>query len=173
MIFPVYEFRPRPGIFSQPPLRYAEGQWIADDGEYDICFIGSNSGDNYSLYFKPSYQKNIVCSWLTGHWTSNVKEHPHGNPWHYALREGETVWGGDWGSRNDPNCRAGDAGMSKISSAYGCANGRHVEMHADDKHIAAGLVRDRETKTTFHFPLDLRCMYCDAVAPVACEGIAA
>lgn len=173
MIFPVYEFRPLPNMFTRPPLRYAEGKWIEDDGEYDICFIGSWHRDNHSLYFSPSYQKNIVCSWLTGHWSQPVYEHPGDNAWHYALREGETQWGGNWGRDRHPNTLAGDAGMSKASSLYGCANGRHVETKANDRHIAAGLVRDRETKEVFRFPAGLRCMYCDASAPIECTALEA
>lgn len=170
LVWPAFEFRPLPGFFKQPPLRYAEGRWIEDDGEYDTCFIGSWGGENYSLYFNPPYQRNIVLSWLTTHWTQRVVGHPrNGNPWHYALREGATECGGDWGAYNHPNRRAGDAGMSKVASQFGCANGRHIELKPNDPHIAAGLLRNRESKEVFRFADGLTCMYCGAAAPIKCE----
>jgi hypothetical protein len=156
---PVYEFRPLPEVFNAA-RRFANGQWIPDDGEYDIAFIGFSPAP-VCLYVHHSYQKNIVASWLTTHWTVFQPNHPRGNPWHYALREGETAWGGDWGSRQHENHKAGDAGMNKLAAEAGCANGWHVELDkAHDKHIAAGLVRDRETKEIFTFPKRLVCMYC-------------
>jgi len=44
--FPVYEFRPHPD-WSGPFLRYAEGAWIADDGEHDLAFAAP---DNFMAY---------------------------------------------------------------------------------------------------------------------------
>lgn len=169
MIWPVYEFRPLPGFFKMPPRRYAEGKWIEDDGEYDICFIGTWGRENWSLYFEPPNHKNIICSWLTGHWTSSVQEHPRANPWHYALRDGQTEWGDTWGRDKHPNVRAGDAGMNKVCAEFRSASGRHIEMKPSDKHIAAGLLRNRETKEVFRFPDRLTCMYCGVEAPIKCD----
>lgn len=162
MIWPVFEFRPLPGLLKGDIRRYAEGKWLDDDGEYDVCFINHS----ISLYFEPPYQRNIICSWLTGHWSLDVADHAGGNPWHYALREGATDWGGDWGRNSHPNYKAGSAGMNEICRLHSCANGRHVEMKATDKHIAAGLLRNRETKEVFRFPHGLTCMYCGSAAPV-------
>src|SRR5690606_33850230 len=111
MLHPVYEFRPLPDAFptnfcrGKEVFRYADGQWLPDDGEYDIAFV---SGP-FCLMVELPYQRNIIWSWLTGHWQANEPRHPHGNPWHYMLREGETEWGGNWGRDNHPNRRAGDA----------------------------------------------------------------
>jgi hypothetical protein len=160
---PVYEFRPLPDVFKTAwgeVRRYADGQWIPDDGEYDIAFIGFEPAP-VCLYVEHSNQKNIVAAWTTGHWSAFEKNHPRGNAWHYALREGETVWGGTWGREQQENYRAGQSGMSKLCSEVRCANGRHVELNKpDDPHIAEGLVRDRETKALFTFPSRLVCMYC-------------
>lgn len=160
---PVYEFRPLPGMFNTawgPVRRYADGQWLPDDGEYDIAFIGLSPAP-ICLYVEHSHQKNIVASWTTGHWSGFEKAHPRGNAWHYALRDGETEWGGDWGRERHENYRAGRAGMDKICGEQRCANGRHIELNMpNDPHIVAGLVRDRETKELFTFLQRLMCMYC-------------
>lgn len=164
MLIPTYEFRPLPDSFrpGYGIRRYADGQWVDDDGEYDIAFIA----DGVCLYFQPGYQRNIICSWLTTHWSGGVADHPRANPWHYALRAGETEWGGPWGRDSHPNERAGSAGMAKLCSECGCASGHHVEFHADDPIIAAGLLRERDTKKVFDWPRGMICMYCGIDAPV-------
>lgn len=167
---PVYEFRPLQDFFIGAVRRYANGAWLPDDGEYDIAFIGHARSDNYRypccLYVAYSHQKNIVAGWTTGHWSAYEPLHPGGNAWHYSLKDGETEWGGDWGGRNHLNKKAGDSGMSKMSSENGCANGRSVDLRKpNDKHILAGLVRDHTTKELFQFPGRLVCMYCGAEYP--------
>lgn len=165
IVRPVYEFRPLPDIFKtawSPVRRYADGKWLEDDGEYDIAFIGRTPAP-VCLYVDYSYQKNILAGWTSGHWSAFEKGHPRGNAWHYALRDGETEWGGDWGRERHENSRAGRSGMDKMCSEHRCSNGWHVELsNPDDRHILAGLVRDRETKELFTFPSRLVCMYCGA-----------
>jgi hypothetical protein len=156
----VYEFRPLPGFFTGEIRRYADGQWMADDGEYDLAFINS-LGAPICLYFSPGYQKNIIGSWIDGHWQAMERRHPRGNPWHYALAEGETDWGGDWGRDGHENERAGRNGMDKLCSEVRGANGRHVEpTKMNDPHILAGLVRNRETGALLVPPREPICMYC-------------
>jgi hypothetical protein len=159
LLWPVYEFRPLPGFFVGPVRRYADGAWIEDDGEHDLAFI-NESGAPVCLYVCLPYRKNIICSWTTGHWSAFDPAHPNGNAWHYALRDGEKDWGDGWGRDSHPNERAGRAGMDKLVGERRCANGRHVEFHANDKHIAAGLMRERDTGNVFRFADDLTCMYC-------------
>lgn len=159
----VYEFRPLAGELCGPVRRYANGAWLEDDGEYDLAFISGGYGPPVCLMFEPGYQKNIIYSWLTTSWTATVKKHEDGNPWHYALAAGETSWGGGWNRDNHPNAKAGREGMSYLSKEQGCANGRHVEFRNQDKHIMAGLVRDRETKEIFHFATDMKCHLCGTV----------
>lgn len=160
---PVYEFRPIPGDFRGDVRRYAEGEWLPDDGEHDLAFLGR--GDTFApicLYVEHPYQRNITAGWLTDDWRIAQRAHPRGNPWHYALRDGETEWGGDWGRERNLNYQAGQCGMSKMAGEHGCANGRHVDLsRPDDRYVAAGLVRDRETKGIFTFPERLVCMYCE------------
>lgn len=170
ILWPVYEFRPLSTSFrpSVGVRRYAEGGWLPDDGEYDLAFIA----DGVCLMFEPPYQRNIICSWLKTHWSGSVKDHPRGNPWHYALRHGTTEWGGDWGRDHHPNRLAGCAGMNKMCSERGASSGQHVEMRADDPIIAAGLLRERDTKKVFSWPDNLTCCYCGASPkfPARCEA---
>ena len=163
----VYEFRPLPDFFAGEFRRYAEGGWIPDDGEYDLAFIGKARVGYYSccLMVEARGHEGILCAWLTTHWTENVSKHPKGNPWHYALREGFSDWGLS-SDHNSENRRAGDSGMSKMASECGASNGSHVEFNIADKHIAAGLLRNRETKEVFVWPEGMKCMYC-GLAPSA------
>jgi len=172
--FPIYEFRPLATSFGRAwddeVRRYADGEWIIDDGEHDLAFVRGTT----CLYVALPYQKNILWSWVTGHWSAFEPEHPRGNAWHYMLRDGEAVWGGNWGRDNHPNEKAGRYGMNRQSGIHGCANGTHVDFHLGDKHIAAGLVRVRDTKEVVRFPEKPCCMYCgdDAKALLTrcCEG---
>jgi hypothetical protein len=165
-----WEFRPLPDFFSGKFRRYANGLWLDDDGEYDLAFIGRSEHSPCCLYVDGECRENIVCSWPTTSWSARVAGHPGGNAWHYALRDGTTKWGNirdDY--RNSPNRRAGDAGMSKMSSECGCSNGHRVDFQLDDPYIAAGLLRNAETKEVFKWPAGMRCMYCgiEAIPPIS------
>jgi len=169
--WPVYEFRPLPGTFRGEFRRYANGAWLPDDGEHDVAFIGhAESGDGWTfpccLYIDLPYYENIVCSWLTGHWSVTERRHPRGNAWHHALREGATEWGEPWGRDSHLNYCAGREGMAQMASDHRCCNGRLVEMHANDPHIAAGLLRERDTKRVFTWPESVKCMYCGDEEPL-------
>ena len=161
--FPVVEFRPLPNSIVGEVRRYANGKWVADDGEYDLAFISSSfaeaMGFPICLMFEHSHQRNIVTKWFDGSWRAREPRHPNGNPWHYVLREGETKWGGEWGHESHPNYIAGRSGMNKLSSEFRCANGKHISMDIGDQHVAAGLVRDRETGLVLTIPHG-PCMYC-------------
>lgn len=167
----IYEFRPTPSYFNGGFRRFADGRWIEDDGEYDLAFIG-NSGAPICLYFQPNYRANIICSWLSTHWSAKVARHPNGNAWHYATRDGTPDWGAtaDHEYFNGANRLAGDSGMSKLCGEFSCANGRHVEFKANDKHIAAGLLREKESKLVFRWPHDLKCCYCGDPVQFAAEA---
>lgn len=161
LLHPVYEFRPLPDAFPQRTrgedvFRFADGEWVADDGEYDIAFVCGN----FCLMVELPYQRNTIWQWTTGHWSGFEPKHPRGNAWHYMLRDGETDFGGDWGRDRHPNSKAGKAGMNRQCGIYHCSNGLHVEFHLGDPHIAAGLVRDRDTKKVVTFPDIPCCIYC-------------
>lgn len=158
---PVYEFKLLPSSISGDVLRYADGAWLPDDGQYDIAFIGVDSP--FCYYIDHGYQKNITFGWFTKHWSSREPRHPDCNAWHYALAYGETEWGGDWGRERHENSRVSRKGMDKVASRMGCANGRGIKLTNKDPHIDAGLVRDRVTKEIFKQPSNPVCMYCGDV----------
>ena len=160
---PVYEFRPLPGFFRASFHRYADGAWVPDDGEYDLAFASVAFG-SLCLYVEHPYPANLRWSWLTTDWRGSIAEHPRGNPWHYALCDGASEFGKDWGRDRHPNSLAGRSGMNWACAQASCASGRHVEFHPFDPHIRAGLVRDRETKAILVPPDDLRCVYCGGLA---------
>jgi hypothetical protein len=145
--------------------RYAEGKWIPDDGEYDLAF----AADRMCLYIDPSYQKNIRWRWVDKHWSSFEPNHPRGNAWHYMLAEGEKEWGGPWGRDAHPNSIASKSGMDLMCAEYRCANGDPISFDLREPHIAAGLVRDRDTKAVLTFPEKPICMYCGPLAFRASE----
>lgn len=161
MLWPVYEFRPLPRHIGETLLRFADGQWIADDGEYDIAFVSYGLGPAFGLGIDLPYQKNIIWSGLTGHWTARDHDHPRNNPWHYMLRDGETEWGGAWHERDvHPNMLARRKAMDHCCAINRCANGRGPRFEIGDPYIAAGLVRVRDTREVVTFPERPQCMYC-------------
>jgi hypothetical protein len=160
----IYEFRPLPDYFRGGFRRYAEGKWIPDDGEYDLAFISSGYGAPMCLYVETPHYPNIICSWVTTHWAAYEPKHPHGNAWHYALKDYSIGWGpSNENYRKTTNALAGESGMTELCRKYRCANGDYVEFHADDAHIAAGLLRNRQTKEMFKWPEGMTCMYCGAI----------
>lgn len=155
----VWEFRPADMAICGPTRRFAEGRWIEDDGEYDLAFI-SGSGTPICLYIDLPYRRNIIGAWLTTDWRSKLLSHPHGNPWHYSLRDKATDWGGYWARDVHPNHLAGKAGMDVLCSEQSCANGRHVELTSPaDRHVAEGLVRRRDSKEIY-VPGPMECHLC-------------
>lgn len=157
----IYEFRPLPndpwlkGGFGDL-LRYADGKWIQDDGEYDVAFVKWNM----VLYVSLHYQKNILWKWTTKHWSANEPLHRSGNPWHYHLRDGQKEWGGNWGRDRHVNTVVGSQSMKYSCSLANCANGHGPEFDLNDPYIKAGLVRDRDTKAIVVPPEHPECMYC-------------
>lgn len=156
-LWPVYEFRPLPEDIQYGDLyRYAGGKWIPDDGEYDLAF--SIRAMHY--YVDLPFHKNIIWSWVTKHWSSYEPKHPNGNAWHYALREGETEWGGAWNKEKHRNTIASRSSSTFTCKRMRCANGRGPEFKIGDPYIKAGLVRRADTKEVVVFPEKPKCMYC-------------
>jgi hypothetical protein len=172
-LWPVYEFRPHPRDFRSTVLRYADGAWLPDDGEWDVAFVSYGMGAPLGLYVRLPYQRNIIWSGLTSHWADSTHDHPNANPWHYLLRDGETEWGGAWGRDSHPNTIAGDAAMNKCSSINRCANGTGPEFQHGNRYIAAGLLRERDSNAIVKPPAALICMYCGANWARAAQGMSA
>lgn len=114
LLWPVTEFRYLPKDFTRDIRRYANGEWIPDDGEYDLAFIGFNNGFPMCLYVSHPYQKNIVYSWTTGHWSEKQPLHKSLNAWHYELRPGTNKCGGAWNRDRHPNELACRSGVNKL-----------------------------------------------------------
>ncbi len=176
-----FELRPPEGFFRGEVRRYADGEWLPDDGEWDVAFIGmanaaeDGTGNAFTypccLMYEPPYYKNITWRWLTTHWGSHIEGHPQGNPWHYSLRPGATEWGESIPHGSHPNYIAGREGMSKMSAEHSCSNGRHAEFRAGNDIIEAGLLRRVSDKAVVVVPDEPECMYCgQAWLPSALTG---
>lgn len=159
LLFPIYEFRPDKISGATNLIRYNNGNWIKDDGEYDIAFISMDMP--FAFYVRLPYQKNLAWSWCkNSDWRANVSKHPNGNAWHYMSRDGSNdVWG-EWNREKHPNTIAGNMAMYKCCEMRGCANGRSVEFNVNDKTIKNKLLRLVESKEIINPPKIFECCYC-------------
>lgn len=159
LLFPIYEFRPDKISGATNLIRYNNGNWIKDDGEFDIAFVSMNQP--LAFYVNMPYQKNLAWSWCKNmDWGAYVSKHPNGNAWHYMSRDGSNdIWEG-WDRNNHPNEIAGRLAMNKCSETRGCANGRGVEFNVSDETIKSGLLRLVETKEIIKAPKIFECCYC-------------
>ena len=160
-IFPVYEFRPLDT--GRKLLRYNNGNWIEDDGEYDICFITDDRLDApFCYYVHIPYKTNLQWSWCkNGNWGGHVAKHPNGNAWHYQSKDGDkNIWDSWDGRDKHQNEKSGRIGMDKLSKKEGCANGRGPKFHIGDPYIISGILREKETKKVVSFPETFNCIYC-------------
>ena len=160
--FPIYEFRPL-NEGGRKLLRYNGGNWIEDDGEYDLCFITDDNKDApFSFYIDLPYRKNQLWSWCKDmNWgRTDIANHPNGNAWHYMTKDGTSEMDESWDRGRHPNIVAGDLGSSILAKKNGCANGRGVQFYVNDIHILKGLVRYAETKETVKIPDVFKCKYC-------------
>lgn len=156
--FDVYEFRPE-GIFSGGLMRYNNGNWIEDDGEYDIAFVCLEE-QSYA-YISLPYRKNLQWSWCKNmNWGAYVHKHPNGNAWHYMSKDGEKDILDSWDRDDHPNTKAGKVAGNYCADIKGCANGRGIQMNMSDKSIEIGLVRNVKTKDVLVFPKIFTCIYC-------------
>jgi len=158
--FPVYEFRPL--VTGRKLLRFNNGDWIEDDGEYDLAFITDDNLDApFCYYIDLPYKKDLEWSWVKdGNWGGYVSAHPNGNPWHYQYKGDGRSLDQDWNRSNHPNIKAGEIGMNKTSKKYSCANGRSASFEIGDPYILAGLLREKSSKRVIKFPNTFRCVYC-------------
>ena len=157
----VFEFRPLSSE-SNGLLRYAEGKWIEDDGEFDIAFASGKTycGAPYGIYLgMPSYN-NLLWSYVYhGQWGDTIEEHPQGNAWHYMTSDGKK-WSGYWEELIHPNVIVQDKATNKCYEIHRCANGGGPEFRINDPYIKAGLVRIKETEEIVKFPEIFKCCYC-------------
>jgi len=106
---------------GQELLRYANGQWIPDDGEYDLAFAHGVFAYYVSL---PNYS-NIIWSWRDIELTRTfLPEYLHKYAKAHHLYTTDNLPMQHWDNDQHPNKIAGDSAMHKVSSIHGCANGR-------------------------------------------------
>lgn len=160
MKFPVYEFRPIADDFSNY-FRYNNGNWIKDDGEYDLVFCYGVIWIGVNL----PHRENILWSYCKDmNWMAKVNQHPDNNPWHYMLKDSAKGWGEFWKNRyNHPNIIANDIARNYVSKNTGCANGTFVDFNVCDKVIKASKLRIRDTKEIVKVPKKFNCMYCGEI----------
>ncbi len=145
--------------------RYNGGNWIPDDGEYDLAFLGfDSSGFPVCVYLDIDGDKNIQWHWTKNGISGNhVAEHPNGSCWHYMLFPGKTDFDDGFDTfYNHPNNLAHDSASSVHSELLknGCLNGRGPDFYIGDDYIKAGLLRDANTKEVIKFPKIFKCMDC-------------
>ena len=159
MINDVYEFRPIINDRWYEIRRYADGKWIPDDGECDLAFAYMERGAPMVLFVEMPYRKFLLWS-LMRREGEEIKKHPRENPWHYMYVKGKKQLGRSWDKDKHPNEIAGRSGMNFMANKHSCSNGRGVDFNPTDKHIKAGLVRNRETKEIIKPPEIFDCCYC-------------
>jgi len=163
LLFPVYEFRP---LYKGSLVRYNNGKWTDDDGEYDIAFY---TADNvFSFGVDLPYYDNILWSWCKDmQWGSYVNGHPVGNAWHYSTKDGSKNRGELWKDRyKHPNVKARDLASSELCKKKGVANGRGPQLfHYECSYIINGYVREQETGIVVSAPEILNCIYCGKHKP--------
>ena len=117
----------------QGVLRYAEGQWIPDDGEYDLAFASGVFAFGVSL---PDYT-NAIWSWLdmdlTKKWLPE-RLYKYAS-WHHSCTINNTPFDQKchWDKRQHPNEIAMKSAMDKVCSIQGCANGSGANLTSEGK----------------------------------------
>ncbi len=118
----------RQGLF-----RYADGQWLPDDGEYDLAFAQGVFALGVTL---PDYS-NSVWGWfdmgLTKSWLpEQLHKYARG---HHSCTINNTPLSQDyhWENSHHPNKVAMKSAMDKVCSLCGCANGRGAYLTSEHK----------------------------------------
>jgi hypothetical protein len=102
-------------------LRYADGQWLPYNGEYDIAFAHGVFAYYVSL---PDYS-NIIWSWRDLALTrSYLPKYLHKYAKAHHIYTTDNLPMHSWDNSQHPNEIAGKLAMDKVSSIHGVANGR-------------------------------------------------
>ncbi len=160
--FPVYEFRPVDND-GAPFLRYNNGVWIPDDGEWDLAFISAKEagGAPMAYHIEVPYHEGLLWSWCErGNWRIDVAKHPGGNPWHRMTKDGKETQHHLPNRDMHPNMIAARVSIDQCCRLHGCANGSWPNFHINDPYIAQGKLRLRDTKEVVVFPDIFDCIWC-------------
>jgi len=125
---------------EQGILRYANGEWIPDDGEYDLAFAHGVFAYYVSL---PDYC-NVIWSWRDLELTrSYLPEylHKYAKAHHIYTSDNEPMH--QWDNSQHPNKLAGKSAMNKVSSIHGCANGRGAYLCSESPSETPWLAEKR------------------------------
>lgn len=113
---------------GQGLLRYANGQWIPDDGEYDLAFAQGL----FAYYVGIPNYSNIIWSWRDITLTRNyLPEYLHKYAKAHHLCTTDNLPMKHWNNDQHPNKVAGDSAMHQVSSIHGCANGRGAYLTSE------------------------------------------
>lgn len=124
----------QPGDYQhsdKPLLRYADGKWIPDDGEYDLAFVQGVM----AYYVELPYYTNHIHSWhdmeLTKKYLQDYLK-KHANGWHTVTDNNLDTDDFEWAEREaHQNYIAGRSAMDKSCEMNGCANGNSISLTGD------------------------------------------
>jgi hypothetical protein len=163
----VYVFRPLHRDFRKPFYRYADGQWIEDDGQtFDLAFYGK-AGDSWpttdrgdggwpkALFIDLPSPTNLEWS---------IPDYKLGGPYHRPWHRQLTLFKAEVFTYSftdlHPNRVAFRSAMDRCSKEHGCANGRGPSFLIGDQYFALRRVRDQKTGQVIHRPMQFRCANC-------------
>lgn len=152
----VFVFRPT----GKVDLRYANRNWIPDDGEPDLAFVSGN----LAFYVNMPYYTNLLWAWndrsLSESWVADSLKRDV-TPWHYYTIGNEPWEDHHWDERvSHPNEIAGRGAMDKCCSYYGCANGRGVYLDQEDECMKRGQLWIKRTMEVVKPPPNPICFLC-------------
>jgi hypothetical protein len=155
-------------------LRYANGRWIPDDGEYDLAFVISN----FAYYVALPQYSNLLWTWsdapLAKKWLPEYL-HRYAESWH-SMTIDNTPTSDDYRRYSwedddpHPNRVAGRSAMNKACELHHCANGRSIRIddaqydtnqwiHANE-YIKRGVLKIQRTMQPVTLPIKLECYLC-------------
>ena len=160
-------FRP---IFKGSMLRYAEGQWLRDDGHTpDLAFVSLENGPPFAFGITIPSSANVIWTWrdieLTRQLVGKDLEQYIDYGWHtQTVDNAEDLIGFSWDEqRKHPNQVAHDAAMDKCCELFSCANGRGPSLTYQedlDPYWDNGLLWIQRTMQPLTKPTDLVCYLC-------------
>jgi hypothetical protein len=174
LIDETFIFRPLGIKNSTNTLRYADGKWIPDDGEFDLAFVIGTQ----AFYVEIPNFTNLLWSWSDGELTKKwLPEYLHRNfkHWHY-MTVGNTHLEDEYtrytfpDDDKHPNAIAKKSAMDKCCELHNCASGNAIRI--DDgqydinqytkanEYIKRELLRIKRTGEPIKIPEKLECVLC-------------
>jgi hypothetical protein len=150
-------------------LRYADGDWLPDDGETpDLAFVtNTHASAPFAFYVTMPYYTNLVWGWrdielerrIVGR---ELEKFVYG--WHHQTTNNKDCYDYRWQERDKhPNEIAGRAAMDKCCSMFSCANGRGANLtheEPESPYFTKGLLWVKSTMTPLKKPENPACFLC-------------